>query len=320
MKYAIIFHNILHAILLAATVWLAGSNPVQGQQTASLAQRLGFPDSARLLIVHADDLGMAHSVNQASFEALASGAASSASIMIPCPWVSEAASFAKGFSKADIGLHLTLTSEWLYLKWGPVASRDTVASLADSLGYFYPDCATMAARAKPEEVERELRAQIEKALAMGIRPTHFDGHMGCLHGTNPALFDIYLKLGREYNVPVRLSKNLLESLPDSVRSAVQEQDIVIDHTYSATPEDFSNGLDKYYEQVLHNLKPGVNEIVIHLAYDGSEMRGVTYNHPDWGAVWRQADVNFFSSDQYRNILAQEGIRLIGWRDVGKLLK
>jgi hypothetical protein len=123
----------------------------------------------KLLILHADDLGMSHSENQASFEALVTGAVNSASIMVPCPWLPEVAFFFRDFSTADLGLHLTLTSEWKNYKWGPAAPRGTVSSLVDSIGYFHESCATLAARARPEEVELELRAQIEKAKAMGYR-------------------------------------------------------------------------------------------------------------------------------------------------------
>ena len=290
------------------------------QNPGSLARRLGFPDSAKLLILHADDLGVAHSENQASFEALFTGAVNSASIMAPCPWLAEVASFARGMPKMDLGMHLTLTSEWKFLKWGPVASRDSVSSLVDEFGYFYPDCDAMAAKAKPEEVERELRAQIERARAMGINPTHFDSHMGCLHWTNQPLFEIYLKLGREYKVPVRLSRNLLSVLPDSVQKAVTDKDIVIDHAYTASPDDFKKGMDQFYEQVLRGLQPGVSELVIHLAYDNAEMHGVATDHPDWGSAWRQADYTFFTSETCRNILKEECIQLITWREIGQLLK
>ena len=318
MRYINIFpiRHFLY-LTLSSLITAGASSPLAAQ---SLAQRLGYTDSTKLLILHADDLGVAHAENQASFEALFTGAVNSASIMAPCPWLAEVANFSRGMPKADLGLHLTLTSEWRYLKWGPVASRDSVSSLVDSLGHFYEDCGEMAAHAKPEEVERELRAQIEKALKMGINPTHFDSHMGCLHWTNLSFFEIYLKLGREYKVPVRLSRNLLSALPDSVQKAVQARDIVIDNTYTASPEDFKKGMSQFYEQVLRGLQPGVSELVIHLAYDNAEMRGVTVDHPDWGAAWRQADFNFFTSDACKTLLNEKGIQLVTWREIGRLLK
>ena len=294
------------------------NNPLRAQTTASLAERLGYPADAKLLLIHADDLGMAHSVNRATFESLGSGPVNSASIMPPTPWLAEVAELAKANPNHDLGVHLTLTSEWHYVKWGSVASRDAVSSLLDANGYFYDNCDSLGAHAKPEELEQELRAQIERVKDLGIIPSHFDTHMGCLLRTNSTLLSTYLKLGREYKVPLRLSRNLVESLPDSLRSLVTEKDIVIDQVYSATPEDFKKGMAAFYEGVLLGLKPGVNEIIVHLGYRDAEMSGVAYNHPDWGAKWRQADFDFFKSNRCKELLRQQNIQLITFREIGKL--
>lgn len=295
-------------------------SPLLAQNTLSLAERLGYPADAKLLIIHADDLGMAHSVNSTTFDALNNGPVNSASIMPPTPWLAEVVALAKSNPNYDLGIHLTLTSEWLYFKWGPVASRDLVSSLLDENGYFYDNCESLGAHAKPGELEIELRAQIERVKTLGIDPTHFDTHMGCLLGTNTTLLSTYLNLGREYKIPLRLGRNLVASLPDSLRSLITEKDIVIDHVYSATPQDFKQGMAAYYENVLLNLKPGVNEIIVHLATKDQEMRGIAYNHPDWGANWRQADLDFFKSIRCKELLRQQNIQLVTFREIGKLLK
>jgi len=151
---------------------VAGAAPgALAQNKVSIAERLGFVRDAKLLIVHADDVGMTHAVNAATIKALESGGVNSASIMVACPWFPEIAEYAKAHPEADFGLHLTLTSERVYYRWGPVAPRDRVASLVDENGYFWHDW-TAATRIEPKEVELELRAQIERAYAMGIRPTH----------------------------------------------------------------------------------------------------------------------------------------------------
>lgn len=307
-------------IILICLICFRFAVPVGAQPDTTLAARLGYPAGTKLLIIHADDLGAAHTVNRASFEALERGPVNSASIMAPCPWLSEVAAYTKANPGHDLGLHLTLTSEWQLYKWGPVSAENTVNSVVDSSGYFYSACDEMAARARPEEVERELRAQIEKAIAMGIQPTHFDTHMGCLYWTSLPLFNIYLKLGREYKVPLRLGRNSVKALPEAFQKAITEQDIVIDHIYSATPQDFQQGMAVYYEKVLRTLQPGVNEIVIHLAHNDAEMQGVAFGHPDWGADWRQADLDFFNGEICRNILREEKIRTITWREIGQLLR
>jgi hypothetical protein len=264
---------------------------------------------------------VAHTQNDASLKALASGAVNSASIMAPCPWLPEIANFVRSHAeKYDLGMHLTLTSEWKLYKWGPVASRDQVSSLVDSSGYFYNECDVLAAHLKLAEVETELRAQIERAKQMGIQPTHLDSHMGCLFWTNVDLFKIYLRLGREYHLPLLLSRDLLDGLPPAYRQALAGGEVIIDHAIMANPEDYHGGMTGFYEKALHNLQPGVSEMIIHLAYDDREMQGVSYEHPDWGAAWRQADFDFFTSPACKKILEAEHIRLITWKEIGRLLK
>src|SRR3954470_8078985 len=172
------------AILLVASALPA--------QTRTIAERLGHPRDAKLLILHADDLGVAHSVDAASLDALDKGAISSASIMMPTPWVTEVAAYAKTHPDADLGLHLTLTSEWQTYRWGSVESSDKVSSLLDADGTFPSDVAPVVARAKAQDIERELRAQVERALALGIHPTHLDSHMGALF-SGPELLASYIK-------------------------------------------------------------------------------------------------------------------------------
>ncbi len=169
-------------------------------QTKTIAERLGHPADAKLLILHADDLAVAHSVDAASFAALDSGAISSASIMVPTPWITEVAAYARAHPNADLGLHLTLTSEWRTYRWGSVESKDKVPSLLDSAGTFPSDVPPVSTNAKLPEVEAELRAQVERALALGIHPTHLDSHMGALFST-PGLIATYVKVARDYHLP-----------------------------------------------------------------------------------------------------------------------
>jgi len=173
-------------MLLRSSLALVLLAPALAGQTRTVAERLGYPKDAKLLILHADDLGAAHSIDAATFDALDKGVISSASIMMPTPWVTEVAAYARAHPEADLGLHLTLTSEWQSYRWGTVASADKVASLLDSTGTLAFDTDPVAKKAKLPEVELEIRAQIERARALGIRPTHLDSHMGALF-SSPAL-------------------------------------------------------------------------------------------------------------------------------------
>src|SRR3984893_3624556 len=133
----------------------------------TLAERLGYPPGTKLIVVHADDLGETHAVNAAAIKALQSGTINSASLMVPCPWFPEIADYAKSHPDADFGLHLTLTSERVYYRWGPVASADKVSSLVDETGYLYHDWEDHD-YVNPRDVEVELRAHIERALTMDV--------------------------------------------------------------------------------------------------------------------------------------------------------
>jgi predicted glycoside hydrolase/deacetylase ChbG (UPF0249 family) len=172
-------------------------------QQRNYAQRLGYPADAKLVILHADDLAVAHSVDQASFAALDQKAVSSASVMIPCPWLAEVVAYAKAHPEADLGLHMTLTSEWNTYRWGPVAPRNLVPSLLAPDGGFYSSTESIATRANPEDAEREIRAQIELAMKLGMHPTHLDMHMGALAAT-AELYAMFARVAREYKLPFSL--------------------------------------------------------------------------------------------------------------------
>jgi len=287
-------------------------------QKPTLAERLGHPRDAKLLIVHADDLGMSHSVNAATIKAFESGLVNSGSIMVPCPWFPEIATYARANPQADLGLHLTLTSEWTSFRWGPVTSKDRVSSLLDKTGYFYLTESEAASKADPKEVEIEIRAQIERAKAFGIQPTHLDSHMGTLY-QNKALFEVFLRVAREYKLPVRIAKTWF-ARADFLPSTLNPDDVFIDRILDINPTVTPNDWAKFYSDAIRKLEPGVTEIVIHLAYDDAEMRGASHDHPDWGAAWRQRDLDYFTSDAFRQLLKDQQIKLITWRDLAKLLQ
>ena len=286
-------------------------------QSKSVAERLGYPRDSKLLIVHADDLAVAHSEDTASFDALDKHAATSASIMVPCPWLTEVADYAKAHPDADLGLHLTLTSEWSTYRWGPVSSKNQVPSLIDSNGYLWPDTEPGKQHIKNDEAEREIRAQIEKAISMGIHPTHVDSHMGMLFA-RPDLFAVYVKVAREYKLPFLAF--LGTDTPKELASLLSPNDVLINGIVIANPQIPAAGWKGFYLDAIKNLKPGITEFIVHLGYDDSELQAVSVNHPDYGAAWRQRDYNVITSPEFKKAIEDNNVILVHWSDLKKLLQ
>ena len=279
----------------------------------SLAEKLGFAPDAKLLIVHADDVGVTHSVNAATITALDTGLVNSASIMVPCPWFPEIADYAKSHAHVDFGLHLTLTSERVYYRWSPVASRDKVPSLVDENGYFHHDW-TAAKRINPKEVDLELHAQIDRAYAMGVRPTHLDSHQYRLFENGKDLFEVLLRVAHQYNLPVFVARDWFADRP-YLESGLTAADIVLEHTVTIDPAVAPEKWADFYKTALKNLQPGVTEFVIHLAFADDEMKAATRERDTWGAAWRQRDFDFFTSPAFRQLLQEQDIKLITWREL-----
>ena len=281
----------------------------------TLAERLGYLPGTKLIIVHADDLGETHAVNAAAMKALQGGTINSASLMVPCPWFPEMADYAKSHPDADFGLHLTLTSERVYYRWGPVAPADQVPSLLDEKGYFHHDWEHNP-HVDAKQVEVELRAQIERALAMGVRPTHLDSHQYRLIMHGKELFSVFLRVAHAYKLPVFVTRDWFAAYP-YLQASLGPDDIVLDHTVTIEPEVPPEKWSEFYVTALKNLKPGVTEFVIHPGYDDEELRAATRERSTWGSAWRQRDYDFFTSDQFREVLAQQQIKQITWRELAR---
>ena len=284
-------------------------------QQKTIQERLGYSKDTKLLIIHADDLGVSQSENAASIAAMDKGSVSSGSIMMPCPWMADMAAYARSHPNADIGLHLTLTSEWKYYKWGTVTPVNLVSSLVDKNGYLYSGLDSLYRYGRPDEVEKEIRAQIEKAKQFGIDPTHFDSHMGSLFA-NPAYLQIIIKMGREYKVPVLLNSEAFKLMYNiDLSKFISDKEVLADKVFMAQPNDYKNGMRNYYTGVLKSLQPGLNCILLHAAFENAEMQAVTIDHPDYGAAWRQADFNFFTSTECRTLLQQQNIKVTTWKEI-----
>ncbi len=170
-------------------------------QSPTYAEMLGWPEGARVIILHVDDAGMSHDSNEGALNALDKGIASSFSVMMPCPWVPEIVRYIKSHPGHDGGLHLTLTSEWKNYRWPPLSGRPAVPGLVDTEGAMWPEAEDVVKHASADEVDKEIRAQLDRALAMGFIPTHLDSHMGTLFASE-AFLEKYIKLGIEKKIPV----------------------------------------------------------------------------------------------------------------------
>jgi chitin disaccharide deacetylase len=299
--------------LLFATIVVLASVARLSAQTKTVAERLGYPADSKLLIIHADDLAVAHSENVASFDALDKKAVSSASIMVPCPWLTEVADYAKAHPDADLGLHLTLTSEWKTYRWGPVESKDKVPSLFGPDETLWLDSPIVAAHDDPQEAERELRAQVDHAVALGIHPTHLDGHMAAVFST-PKLFASYVKVAHDYHLPF-----LAVKLFGADFSALSEKDIVVDSVVIASPEVNRERWKDFYLDAIKNMKPGLTEMIVHLGHDDAELQAIMVDHEPYGAAWRQRDFDVITGAEFQKALHDNHIVVIRWRDLQKLV-
>jgi len=301
--------------LLSTLILLFLASQADGQK--SLAEKLGYPADAKLLIVHADDIGLAQSVNDATGQAFASGGITSGSIMVPCPWFIDFAEHFKKHPDLDVGIHITLTSEWDYYKFGGVLPASEIPSLLDENGYFYATVEEVGQHADPLEAEKEIRAQIEKAIAYGITPTHLDTHMGSVLA-KPELLEIYMKLGKEYNVPVFAPRMMLFAMPDEIRETVKNEYVLADNIFMLNLDGPDASWEEEYGKMIENVSPGLNVMIVHLAHDNAEMQAVAVNHPAFGATWREKDLNYVQSQAFAKALEENQIQLVTWKDIGAL--
>jgi predicted glycoside hydrolase/deacetylase ChbG (UPF0249 family) len=288
-----------------------------GVPAENLAERLGYDRKARLLIVHADDLGLTKSVNAAFISGFATGRINSGSAMAPCPWFSEIASFARAHPHADIGLHFTLTSERAKDLFAPISPPAKIRSLIDKNGYFLQEW-TQETRIDADEVEIELLAQMEKAYAEGLHPTHLDSHQFRLQMGRGDLFAVYLRLARAYRLPVLIAREWLVRYPYLQRS-LRRRDVVLDRVATINAKVAPQEWPDFYRRTLEKLPSGISELLIHPGYDNDELRAFFADRQDWGAAWRQRDSDFFASDAFGSLLLKYDIKLITWREIASRL-
>ncbi|HEY5371795.1 MAG TPA: polysaccharide deacetylase family protein [Hanamia sp.] len=304
-------------------------------QDSTYAERLGFPKSARVLILHMDDAGMSYSSDRGIEKVFNNGVANSTSVMMPCPWVAQMVRYIEAHPGIDAGLHLTLTSEWKDYRWGPLAGAAVVQGLADSTGSMWADVPDVVRHASADEVDKEIRAQLSRAERMGFHPTHLDSHMGTLFAS-PAFMEKYIRLGIEKQIPVMFPGGNDAAIQDEmklpnnvIRQFQQEGKLiwnaglpVLDdlHNYSydwkipagMTTDDAH--LCKWrvalYEKTLLKLKPGVTMVIMHCT-DPTEVFSKITNSGDI----RKADMLAMLDPGFKKFLKDNGFVFTTWREL-----
>jgi hypothetical protein len=291
------------------------AGPGEAPARLSLAERLGFKASDKILIINGDDTGMSHAANVATIDALENGLMTSATIMVPCPWFPEIAAYARAHPQADFGLHLTHTSEWKTYRWGPVAGKNDVPGLLDPAGYLWADVTSLYAHATPAQAETEARAQILKAVAAGIDVTHLDSHMGALQ-YDLRYYEVYRKLAKEFDLPIRMgSQEVLEAAgAGHVRKELESDGVVFPDSLIQGGKKPAESIAEYWKRMLTSLQPGVIELYIHAALAGDEMRAITNSWQD-----RSKEHELFTRDpEMRSILDSQQVQRIGYRALRNL--
>lgn len=285
-------------------------------------KELGFTNDDRAVIFHVDDIGMSQASVEAYFDLLEIGLISSAAVMVPCPWFPAIARFCRerqNDPRIDIGVHLTLTSEWDHFRWRPISNVDPATGLLDEEGYFFRDNDPLQEGAELSAVQREVVAQINRALAAGIEVTHIDSHMASLF--HAKFLRIYLSLAKTYRIPALMLRpealssyadefvdsRLFHPFMDQLHELQAEGYPLLDSIEMMPLDSAENRLEEAKER-LERLPVGISYFIVHPAKDTPEVRAYA---PDW--AYRVADYELFKSDAWRKAIEDSGVKVIGWR-------
>lgn len=285
-----------------------------------LLKKLGFSNNDRVVIIHADDLGMCQSTITACKELFDMSGISSAAVMVPCPWFLSAAKLQKDVEKVDLGVHITLTCEWKEYRWRPISTMDVESGLFDSQGYFHKSSKEVQNNGNPEFVRDEINAQINLAMFEGIVPTHIDTHMGSV--AHPKFMFDYINAGLSRKIPpmlFRLTKNEWMKIGLDENSAkmiemfltnLEEKGVpLLDHLRSIPLEVPDNRFGQAKE-IFSTLSPGITHFIIHPATETPELKAIT---PDW--LSRVGDYQLFRGKEIHDYLKNIGIHVIGYQDL-----
>lgn len=294
-------------------------------QPNPILKKLGFANTDKIAIIHTDDIGMCQASVDAFAEMVQFGLILSGAVMMPCPWALAATQYARNHPEIDLGVHLTLTSEWEIYRWGPLSTRSRTTGLLDDQGFFPKTSLSVQESAEPEEVEEELNLQIQRAISEGLNPTHIDTHMGSV--AHPKFIPIYIRLAIQFALPLMLPRfNAAEWQAyggiDSQTAIMAEKMVQNLEEIGIPLIDGLSGLDlidpnNRFDQAKHallNLKPGITHFIIHPSKDTPELRQITSS---WAC--RVADFETFSNENTRKFIENEGIHIIGYKALRDLM-
>jgi predicted glycoside hydrolase/deacetylase ChbG (UPF0249 family) len=294
---------------------------VYGPQHKTWSERLGYPKGRKVLLLHMDDLGMCPEANAAAERYIEEKQILSGSVMMPCPEAATFIAWAKKHPETDIGLHLTLTSEWKKYRWPPVTEAAKVPGLIDPDGKFWHEVPDVVAHASAAEVEMEIRSQIEKSLALGYRPSHIDTHMGTLYGS-PEYARVFFKVAQEYNIPANAIDVSVPEVADKFKQqGYPINDVVLkilneyrlpklDNFTSVSPGSTYEEKRATFFALVKSLSPGLTEIIFHPSLETDNLRSITNSWQQ--RVW---EAQLFADPLVQQFFQKEGIVITNWKEI-----
>lgn len=297
----------------------------------SLAEALGYSKEDKLLIINGDDYGLNYSSNQGIQSLLQGNFISSTTLMLPCAWAREGALWSKANPQYDVGIHFTFTSEWNQYKWGPVSRHGDVTSLVTNEGYFHDNCLSFEQSASPSQVSLELNAQVEMALALGVKPTHADSHMGSLYGLETGKHFLLeaLDVCAYHGLPFRLPRFVNPLQQDLVTEqyvdrmnylcsvADQKGVVIIDYLvglpFELQPNETVESFTEQFKSFVTKLAPGVTELIIHPSQSSIELQ--TFHREP---AKRVVEFEAFQQPHLHQYVKEQGVQLIHWRQLQQL--
>lgn len=315
MKKNLLF---LSALAVAAILTACSSD-----KKITNAEKLGFSAGKKVILLHCDDGGMCNEANIAIRNYFEKGDIQSAAVMVPCPYSGDLVEWAKTLDSPDIGVHLTLTSEWKDYRWGPVSDTSKVPGLIDPEGKMWHDVPDVIIHASAEEAETEVRAQINKVLAMGYAPSHIDTHMGTMYGSIDYI-KVFLKIAQEYNIPANaidlsdpaIAENFKQQgypITPEVVELLNQYSLPRLDNFSSVPDgnSYENKRENFFK-LLNSLNPGITEIIFHPSVETDNLKTIT---DSWQQrVW---DAQLFSDPVVKSFFKDNDIIITTWKEIMK---